>query len=193
MCSLHDTLVDEACKWIVARGQGAILAKFDVEGAFCTVPVHPDDRQLLGMRWEGQLYVDKVLPFGFRSAPKLYKAVVDALLWILERSDGVNGLHYLDDFLLFGEPNSSQCERALQAALARCRNLGVPVAPGKTKSPSTTLTFFGIELDTESLTMRPSQIGASSAGDPAMGGSQVLFQEGVIIHHRAVAACMLCD
>ena len=76
-----------------------------------------------------------------------------ALLWILERYDGVNGLHYLDDFLLFGSPNSSQCERALQAALACCRNLGVPVAPRKTKGPSTTLAFFGIELDTMSLTV----------------------------------------
>ena len=153
VCSLHYTSVDEACKRIVARGQGAILAKFDVEGAFRTVPVDPDDRQLLGMRWEGQIYVDKVLPFGLRSAPKLYNAVADALLWILERYDGVNGLHYLDNFLLFGAPNSSQCERALQAALARCRNLGVPVAPGKTKGPSTTLAFLGIELDTVSLTM----------------------------------------
>ena len=123
VCSLHYTSVDEACKRIVARGQGAILAKFDVEGAFRTVPVHPDDRQLLGIRWEGQIYVDKVLSFGLTSAPKLYNAVVDTLLWILERYDGVNGLHYMDDFLLFGAPNSSQCERALQAALARCRNL----------------------------------------------------------------------
>ena len=49
VCSFHYTSVDEACKRIVARGQGAILAKFDVEGAFCTDPVHPDDRPLLGM------------------------------------------------------------------------------------------------------------------------------------------------
>ena len=35
VCRLHYTSVDEACKRIVA---GAILAKFDVEGAFHTVP-----------------------------------------------------------------------------------------------------------------------------------------------------------
>ena len=52
VCSLHYTSVDEACKQIVARGQGIILAKFDVEGVFRTVPVHPDDRQLLGMPWD---------------------------------------------------------------------------------------------------------------------------------------------
>jgi len=42
-----------------------------VEGAFETAPVHLDDRWLLGMKWEGQVYVDKILPFGLRLAPKL--------------------------------------------------------------------------------------------------------------------------
>ncbi len=154
MCTLHYTSVDEACKRVFARDRGTVLAKFDVEGAFRTVPVHPDDRRLLGMRWEGQIFVDKVLPFGLRSAPKLYNAVADALLWILENSDGVDGLHYLDDFLLFGDPDSQQCEQALQSALARCDTLGVPVAQRKTEGPSTTLTFLGLELDTTSLTVR---------------------------------------
>ncbi len=102
------------------------------------------------------MYVDKVLlPFGLRSAPKLYNAVADALLvWILVNHDEVDGLHYLDDFLLFGEPESRQGERALQLALARCAMLGVPVASQKTEGPSATLTFLGLELDTLSMTVR---------------------------------------
>ncbi len=92
LCSLHYTFVDEACKRVIARGRGTMLAKFDVKGAFRTVLVHPGDRRLLGMSWEGQVYVDKVLPFGLRSAPKLYNAVADALLWILVNHDEVDGL-----------------------------------------------------------------------------------------------------
>ena len=154
VCSVRYTSVDAACKRVVAKGRGAMLAKFDVEGAFRTVPVHPDDRWLLGMKWEGKVYVDKVLPFGLRSAPKLYNAVADALLWILVQFDGVDGLHYLDDFLLFGDPNSPQCEVSLRQALARCTQLGVPVAPGKTEGPSTILVFLGIEIDTLSMSLR---------------------------------------
>jgi len=97
--------------------------------------------------------VDKVLSFELRSAPKMYNAVADALLWILENFDGVEGLHYLDDFLLFGAPDSGKCKQALQMALACCRSLGVPVAPRKIRGPSTTLTFLGIELDTVSLSV----------------------------------------
>ena len=115
--------------------------KFDVQGAFQTVPVHPDDRWLLGMQWQGQTYVDKVLPFVLHSAPKLYNAVADGLLWILDSQDRVDVIHYLDDFLLFGAPESRQCDDALYRALARCAHLGVPIAPGKTEGPSVVLVF----------------------------------------------------
>ena len=124
-------------KRVVAKGRGTVLAKFDVEGAIRTIPVHPDDRRLLGMHWEGRTYVDKVLPFRLRLAPKLYNVVADALLWILEKSDGVDDLHYLDDFLVFGAPDSQQCGEALRRALARYAFLGVPAASRKTEGPST--------------------------------------------------------
>ena len=87
-------------------------------------------------------------------APKLYNVVANALLWLLVHHDKVNGLHYLDDFLLFEDPYFRQGERFLHRALARCAMLGVPVASRKTEGPSTTLTFLGLELDTLSLTVQ---------------------------------------
>ena len=60
--------MDEAA-WIIARlGRGAILAKPDIQRAYHNVPVHPEDRPLLGMEWDGQVFVDAVLPFGLRLA-----------------------------------------------------------------------------------------------------------------------------
>ena len=47
------------------------------------VPVHPQDRPLLGVEWEGRVYVDTALPFGLRSAPKFFNAVADVLEWIV--------------------------------------------------------------------------------------------------------------
>ena len=75
----------------------------DLQGAFRIIPEHPDDRRLLGMRWEGMIDV---------AVMKLYNAVADAMLWILEKSDGVDGLHYLDDLLVFGAPDSQQCRES---------------------------------------------------------------------------------
>ena len=147
VCAVQYTSVDVACRRIVALGRGTIMAKFDVQGAFRMFPVHPHDRWLLGMCWEGRTYVGKVLPFGLRSAPKIYNSVADALMWVLKSRDGVDGIHYLDDFLVFGEPSSPKCAADLGRALARCVTLGVPVAPGKTEGPETRLVFLGIEID----------------------------------------------
>ena len=72
------------------------------------VPVHPDDCHLLGMVLGDELFVDKTLPFGLRSAPVLFSAVADGLAFIIT-SRGVRGLdHYLDDFSLVCPPQSQE-------------------------------------------------------------------------------------
>ena len=153
VCTVKYTSVDTACRRLLALGRGAMMAKFDVQGAFRTIPVHPHDRWLLGMCWEGKIYIDTVLPFGLRSAPAIYNAVAEALMWVLQRHDGVDGLHYLDDFLMFREPDSHRCTQALQKSLARCAVLGVPLAPGKTEGPSTKLVLLGIEINSVAETL----------------------------------------
>ena len=55
-------------------GKGALLAKVD---AYRNIQIHLGDRQLLGMQWEGKLYIDMVLPFSLRSTPKPFTAVAD--------------------------------------------------------------------------------------------------------------------
>ena len=113
MCSLSYASIDDAVATIVRLGKGIQLAELDLESAYRIVPVHPDDRHLLGMEWQGKLYVDTVLPFGLRSAAKIFTALADGLIWIM----GINGvehvLHYLDDYLFFGVPATQQCEQAL--------------------------------------------------------------------------------
>jgi hypothetical protein len=54
LCSLRYTSVDAAVRQAMARGTGAQLAKFDIENAYRNVPVHPEDRSLLGMAWRGK-------------------------------------------------------------------------------------------------------------------------------------------
>jgi len=59
------------------------------------------------MYWEGSYYYDKVLPFGFRSAPFLFNLLSDAIEWILLNQCLVSFVcHILDDFLII-EPASS--------------------------------------------------------------------------------------
>lgn len=80
LCSMSYISVDVVVCKVLAGGPVTRLANFDVEGVYRTVPVYPEDRLLLGMRWRDKLYVNKVVPFGLRSAPKISNAVADPLL-----------------------------------------------------------------------------------------------------------------
>ena len=75
--------MDDIIEQVVALGKGAQLTKMDVESAFRIIPVHSEDRPLLGMKWKGLLYIDQILSFGLRSAPKIFNSVADALEWIV--------------------------------------------------------------------------------------------------------------
>ena len=146
--------MDDAVRRVLELRRGTVLAKFDLQGAYRLVPVHPVDRVLLGMKWDGAVYVDAALPFDLRLAPKLFTAVAYVLLWILGSHGVREGIHYLDDFLILGQAGTDECERALALSLELCKILGVTVATKKTEGPATTLSFLGIVLDTEKMVIR---------------------------------------
>ena len=126
LCSLSYVRIDKAAERVAALGRGAQLAKVDVQNAYRIVP----------------------------SAPKIFSAVADAVLWMMYDKGLTSGIHYLDDFLFFGAPDTRECEENLALALEACRDLGIPVATHKVEGPATTLTFLGIEFDTVSGVLR---------------------------------------
>lgn len=116
------------------------MAKIDIKSAFRLVPVHPTDRHLLGMKWKEYTFIDTCLPFGLRSAPKLFNVLADLLTGVLTRQGTSFILHYLDDFLTLGPPASNTCEQNLSTIRKVCASLGIPLALEKVEGPSTTLT-----------------------------------------------------
>ena len=148
LCTLAYTSVERVARAAHSLGPGALLAKADVKSAYRLVPVHPEDRHLLGMEWKGVYYVDTMLPFGLRSAPKIFTAVADALEWCV-RQRGVVGIdHYLDDFVIVAPPESAACKTYITKFEEECRALGVTLAPEKKEGPTTCLVFLGIVIDT---------------------------------------------
>eukprot|EP00731_Ephydatia_muelleri_P038276 Em0703g1a len=131
LCSLHYTSVDDMATVAAELGQGALMTKVDIEAAYRLVPVHIHDRPLLGMEWKGQIFADPMLPFGLRSAPKIFNAIADALEWYLKSQ---------------GSP--TRCMRALSVMRQACVELGIPLAEHKTEGPATRITFLGIMIDT---------------------------------------------
>ena len=79
LSSLKYTSVDHLSSLILSEGKGAFLVKADIKAAYRMVPVHRDDQSLLGVLWDGRIYIDKMLLFGLHSAPIIFSAVADAL------------------------------------------------------------------------------------------------------------------
>ena len=67
--SLTYIRVDEVANKADQSGKGTSFVKVDISEAYRIVPVHSDDKYLLGINWNGQVYIDATLPFGLCSAP----------------------------------------------------------------------------------------------------------------------------
>ena len=153
MCSLEYVSVDSAAD-LLKKGQGALITKVDIRSAYRNVPVHPDDRWLLAMSWEDEVFIDTALPFGLRSAPKIFNALADGVEWILREAGVSSVIHYLDDFLLVENPASPECSQSLRTMLQVFEELGLPIALDKLEGPVTHLTFLGFELDSFQMDLR---------------------------------------
>ena len=123
LCGLSYITIDNAIQRILKLGTNTLLAKINVKYAFHLLPVHPADRHLLGMEWRKHIYIDTCLPFGLRSAPKLFNILADLLSWIVEQWGVSLSLHYLDDLLSMAPASSILCQENLATFQQVCKEL----------------------------------------------------------------------
>ena len=154
LCSLQYITIDAAVKTVSLLGPGTLMAKIDIKSAFRLLPVHPADRYLLQMKWDNLIFIDTCLPFGLRSAPKLFNILADLLQWITQQHGICHIMHYLDDFLLLGPPGLNECQTNLNIIVKCCEALGIPLALEKLEGSSTSISFLGIVIDMVHMQLR---------------------------------------
>ncbi|XP_033758566.1 uncharacterized protein LOC117340891 [Pecten maximus] len=146
--------ISDAIGHIKQQGQNSFLAKTDIESAFRIVPIHPDDRRMLGLIWDGNFYFDKCLPMGLSESCKIFEELSTALEWVAySKLKAPSVVHVLDDFL-FMATTKSECMAILQNFQDMCSYIGIPLAPDKTFGPEQVLPFLGITLDTTKMEAR---------------------------------------
>ena len=64
MCSMEYATIDQAVRTVQSLGKGTLLSKLDLKRAYRMVPIYIDDQPLLGISWEGAVYLDTALTFG---------------------------------------------------------------------------------------------------------------------------------
>jgi len=110
-CSLQYASVSQVVAKVVELGRGTLMGKMDIQHAYRNIPVAHENQHFLCMRWQGKVYIGKVLPFGLRSAPLIFSAVADALQFIMGQ-EGVTWL--VDDFLTLAPSESSTCNNNME-------------------------------------------------------------------------------
>lgn len=153
--SVQYSSFDHTISIIQKLGTGALLGKMDIKSAFRLLPMYPGDFDLLGFKFEGQYFVDKMMVMGASNSCNYWEKLANFLQWVLKertRSDNID--HYLDDFIFAGHSDSNQCWTLMNAFQQLCSQLGVPIADEKTEGPTTCLTYLGYELDAALLQIR---------------------------------------
>ena len=138
--------LDDAVDLLLRLGPGTIMHKRDLKDAFRKIPVSPYDYWLLIFEWQGKHYVDIFLPFGLATAPCLFNLFAEGLHWILEHVFSQSLVHYLDDFLLFGDDDEALFGRV-------CECLGFTEKTSKSLN-GTVVDFTGIEIDSDRMEIR---------------------------------------
>jgi len=124
---------DDTLKAVAKAGRGCLLAKFDIKDAFKLIPVRPNLQLALGMFIFGYYFVERVLPFGLKSAPAIFEWFSSAIEAII-KFKGINTFfHYLDDFLLLTFSNVANVQYEL--VLSTFKYLGVPLSEPKLAPP----------------------------------------------------------
>ena len=136
------------------------LAKSDLVSAFRMLPIKKQHWKWLIFKAENPIthemvyFVDKCLPFGTSISCSHYQRFSNALKRITEFVTGKRWAitNYLDDFL-FIEKSKERCDRLVRTFLSICKHIRVPVSLEKTEWATSNLTFLGILLDGEHLTL----------------------------------------
>lgn len=136
-------------------GENFLMANTDIEDAFRIIAGNSADYHLLGFSRDNVFYFDRCLPIGASSSCQIFERVSVALQWLMQSKYNAGAMsHILDDFFFIGPADSQSCKNDLTNFLYLCKTIGVPIKMSKIHTPTTSIIFHGIEIDSCKLEAR---------------------------------------
>ena len=128
---------------------GYYCAKLDLQSAYRSVPIHPDDYKAWHFESEDtDTYLsDARLPFGSACGPSHFSRLSNAIRRMMYRKGYKGVVSYTDDFVLACE-TYEECKEALLCLINLDRKLGLRVSWERVVSPTKHVTFLGVDIDT---------------------------------------------
>ena len=136
--------IDLVVEKIRSMGPSALLFKVDLQRAFRNLRIDPSDYPLLGLKWQGNTYIDVALAFGFKNGAAVCQLCTDVITHTLRRQK-IWLMNYLDDYI--GISNVNQAEGHFNSLLNLLDQVGLPVNKNKVEAPSSVITCLGIQID----------------------------------------------
>ena len=149
-----DSLAKRIMELKNSSNEKILLWKWDIERAFCWVPLCPSSYRYIGIRWENLIWFDKFVPMGLRTASYIFQRISNSIVFI-HSNNGFWSIAYLDDY------GSAEIESIVWQSYEKLSLIfqatGIQEAKDKAVSPTTRMDFLGNTLDTEKLTIEVSE------------------------------------
>ena len=142
--------VDDLALRIYRLGKEAMMFKIDLSRYFRQLPLDPGDYSMIGYIIDDELYFDKVLPMGMRTAPYIAQRITNAIRYIHQQLEYFL-LNYVDDFL--GAEDRETVWRAYHHLTQLLNRINVETSPEKLVPPTTRIEFLGVTFDSQTMTM----------------------------------------
>ena len=143
--------VDDLARLVIEKGQGSLMFKTDLKRAYRQILVDPGDIHFLCFRWKGQIYIDRTLPFGLRSAAYICQRVTSMIKYVLSLFD-CKIVNFLDDF--GGADSPTKATQSYNTVATVLTSMGVEQNVKKSCPPSTVMVFLGVLLDSVAMELR---------------------------------------
>lgn len=135
---------------------GYFMAKVDIKSAYRAVAIHPASYRATGLSWtidgERLVLIDKRLPFGARPAPSIFHRLSQSIKRMMARRGHTSVIAYQDDFLVIAESYDT-CLQAWMDLIRLILKLGFDISYSKLAPPSTDMTFLGVRLRSDTMTL----------------------------------------
>lgn len=136
--------------------KGDYAVTLDLTDAYFHIPIHSQFKQFLRFRFLGKSYQFRAMPFGLRSAPRVFTKIM-AVLGAYLRQKLMYIFMYLDDWLMINS-NKSLLESQLKYLLNLLKDLGLIVNVKKSMLiPSQNLEYLGAQFNLESGIVTPTE------------------------------------
>ena len=79
---------------------------FDVDAAYCQIPIAPEDQHYVAITWNDNIHMDTNFSFGGSSSPGIFSQLANTITFIFHFKKIEDLIKWVDNFVFFRHPTS---------------------------------------------------------------------------------------